>query len=194
MRAAVRFGSVTVMKSLAVPGGVLVLCGIAGLVVACATATGSVTGGEPIFDASPPVATAEPDGGGSNCIIGDDAGSGTTWTDLYRDFFGPKAAASCAGDGACHGDANQQGSKSSDGFVCGADKAACRQTMLDTKLVNVPSDQASPENSGLVVEIRKVKADGKLDGLMPLRPACVAFEPAAVDRITTWIKNGAPDD
>jgi hypothetical protein len=31
----------------------------------------------------------------------EDAGSGATFTDLYRDFFGPTGKASCAGDGLC---------------------------------------------------------------------------------------------
>jgi hypothetical protein len=87
------------------------------------------------------------------------------------------------------------GAKSSGGFVCPTDKAACRTSLLsaDTGLVMIPKDQASPELSGLVQELRRRKPDGTVVGLMPKRPACV-FEQLAIDRIQTWIKNGAPDD
>ena len=54
-------------------------------------------------------------------------------------------------------------------------------------------DMANPDLSGLVQELRRKRADGMIVGLMPKSPACV-FEQPAIDRIDTWIKNGAPND
>jgi hypothetical protein len=169
----------------------LVGFGLLVFVAACVNATTDVKGGEGLFDTTPPPSSVTP----QTCDIGADAGSGTHWSDLYRDFFGPTGAASCAGNGTCHGDANQSGAKSSGGYVCGANKDDCRASLLseNTGLIALPADQAAPEKSGLVTELRRKKADGTVVGLMPKTPACV-FEPEAIDRITTWIKNGAPND
>src|SRR5579864_3724850 len=95
-------------------GGMAMLVAVA--VVACIDATSNTTGGEALFDTTPPASTAV----SQSCDIGMDAGMGTTFTDLHRDFFGPSGAASCAGNGTCHGDASQMGAKSSGGYVCGA--------------------------------------------------------------------------
>lgn len=157
-------------------------------VAACASAGGTVKGGEPAFDAAAPEVTAA-----TGCIIGADAGSGTTWTDLYRDFFGPNGAGSCVGNGTCHGDPSKPGSSASK-FVC-EDKDACRASMVseESGLVILPRDAADPHNSGLVQELRRKNADGTVSGLMPKRPNC-AFDTDAIARIETWIKNNAPND
>jgi hypothetical protein len=65
--------------------------------------------------------------------------------------------------------------------------------MFSTQLVIVPDVQTKPENSGLIQELRRRADDGTITGLMPKRPQCI-FEPAAIDRIQTWLKNGAPND
>ena len=167
------------------------LLAVAAAAAACVNATSDTKGGEPLFDTTPPAST-----GAVSCEIGADAGSGTTFTDLYRDFFGPTGAASCAGNGTCHGDANQSGARSSGGYVCGASKDDCRASMLAMgtgPLVDPSKDPTNPELSGLVQELRRRKTDGTVVGLMPKSPACV-FEQPAIDRIQAWIKNGAPND
>jgi hypothetical protein len=171
----------------------LAILGCAVAFSACATATGDVQGGEPRPDTGEQGATQPPPP--PACVIDAMTGSGTTWSDLYRDFFGPTGKASCAGNGTCHGDATQQGAKSSGGYVCAGDKVACRASLLsdDTGLIQLPRDQTEPEASGLVQELRRRKPDGSVVGLMPKTPECV-FESAAIDRIETWIKNGAPND
>jgi hypothetical protein len=177
------------MRRRASLGGLAIMVGVA----ACVNATSDVQGGDKLFDTAEP----QPDAaaGALSCDIGADAGTGTTWTSLYTDFFGPSGAAKCSGDGTCHGDKTQAGAVSSGGYVCGPDKAACRASLLDpgTGLVQLPHDQADPSLSGLVQELRRRKPDGTVVGLMPKRPACI-FEQAAIDRVQTWIKNGAPDD
>ena len=175
------------------------------VVFACATATGKVEGGDALFDASVPVANADAkvscdidfDGGAASGDASVEGGvtASATWTALFGDYFGPTGRASCAGDGSCHGDSGQQGAKSSGNYVCGADKDACRNSLLstDTGLIQIPRDQDKPENSGLVQELRRRASDGSVTGLMPKRPQCI-FEPGAIGRIELWIKNGAPND
>jgi hypothetical protein len=121
-----------------------------------------------------------------------DAGSGITWTDLYRDLFGPSGQASCAGDGGCHGAAESSGSVPS-GFVC-ASKGDCRASILsaDSSLV-LPGDSSAPARSQLVATLRRRSATGGIIGLMPKSPAYV-FSHDSINRIEAWIRNGAPDD
>lgn len=131
------------------------------------------------------------DGGAPEDAI--DAGSGTTWTDLYRDLFGATSPASCAGSGACHGDANQAGARSSNGFVC-TDKDGCRNSLLsaDTGLVQA-SDSAAPEQGALIHTLRHRTTSGSVTGTMP-KGGSYVFSRASVTRIETWIRNGAPND
>ncbi len=122
-----------------------------------------------------------------------DAGGGTTWTDLYRDFFGPTAPASCAGSGgACHGAPGQSGARVS-GYVC-ATRDGCRASMLsaDTGLVQ-ESDFAAPEESTLVTVLRRRSATGELEGTMP-KGSSYELSHDAIARIEAWIRSGAPDD
>jgi hypothetical protein len=79
----------------------------------CTDATGSVQGGQALTTCS---------GGGSA------SGSNTSFSSLYTDFFGPCGGASCSGQSACHGAADQTGAILS-GFVCGTTKDACWQGM-----------------------------------------------------------------
>jgi hypothetical protein len=81
----------------------------------CTDATGHISGGDALY--SVPDASADPDLG---------LGTGTTFTDLYNDFFGPmskafpnaKGQAGCAGIGQCHGDPTQPGAMATGGYVC----------------------------------------------------------------------------
>lgn len=122
-----------------------------------------------------------------------DAGSGSTWTDLYRDFFGPTGAASCAGDGNCHGTRDTQGALGSQGYVC-ADKDGCWASMTAASpgLVTT-ADATDPTKSTLYVTLRHRRSDGSLAGSMPQRPSYV-FSVASMDRIASWIQRGAKND
>jgi hypothetical protein len=154
---------------------------------ACTSASDDTSGGDPKFDAEapPPPNDCEPTAA---------PGAPATWSGLFSDYFGPKGQASCSSEaGNCHGAATDPGAKFSGGYVCAANKDECRDTMMTSGLVRVPEDGADPSKSGLVQELRRKTASGKVEGLMPKRPACV-FQPAAIERIQTWIKNGAPND
>lgn len=122
-----------------------------------------------------------------------DGGAGATWTDLYRDLFGPAAPASCAGSGACHGALEQSGAQASRGYVC-ATKESCRSSMLSsgTGLIQ-PGDFAAPEKSKLVTALRRESASGGVVGTMPKRSTYV-FSRQSIARIEAWIRNGAPND
>ncbi len=158
-----------------------------GLVVASAivfggcSASGTTTGGDPRFDTAEPIAT--PAGA-------EDAGSGTRFTDLYRDFFGPTGQASCAGSGQCHGSATEPGAASSS-FIC-ADQAGCYATMSSSSLVRA-SDATDPSNSVLISVLRHRDTAGKVVGFMPKSPA-YEFSSTSIARISTWIAAGAPND
>lgn len=154
---------------------------VAGVVVG-ASAVGcgdaEVTGGEPRLDGGAPA--AEDDAGG--------VGGGATFTDLYRDFFGPRGAAACGGAG-CHGTPTAPGAAVSN-FVC-SDQATCAATM-STELVG-PSGLADPEASLLFGVLRRELPDGGTTGFMPQAPT-YAFSPASMERVRTWIAAGARND
>ncbi len=128
--------------------------------LACTDAGGHVSGGELAFEGGAAAPTGEAGPGG---------GTGTTFTDLYRDFFGPTGAAKCAGNGMCHGAADQAGAVATGGYICpdvmsmgdagtGGDagdagdagggganpaKALCRSTMMKVILVDPPFSTTS---------------------------------------------------
>ena len=151
-------------------------------VAGCYDAPQAPLGGEPRFDAAPS-ATAL-DGGR-------DTGTGSTWAALYESFFGPRGVASCAGDGHCHGAAEQEGAQVSRGYVCPPDRDGCYRGITNptTKLV-VPGDMTTPpEQTGLHIVLRKTSGGG----IMPKRPE-FAFTPEDMARIHEWIRRGAPND
>lgn len=175
------------------PRTVLLVTGAAAL-AACADASGEVRGGDPRFDAAPPGPAPEEDAAADAGPFPEDlldAGTGATWTDLYRDLFGPTGGASCAGDGLCHGSADQAGAVAS-GFVCDS-QAGCRASMLGNSGLVKSADFTAPQQSFLATIVRRRRSDGSLLGSMPKRPAYV-FSRASMERIQTWIQNGAPDD
>jgi hypothetical protein len=155
--------------------------------VACATATGDVTIAPEKFDAAKPPAPE------AACAI--ESGSGTKWSDLHRDLFGPTSRpGSCSYKSNCHGTADQSGAKTSNGFVCGADKAECRSNLIKTNLVN-DLDKAAPEKSSLIAGILRVRNPaGDVVGIMPQEPSNCVYSDASLERIKTWIRNGIPDD
>ena len=124
----------------------------------------------------------------------EDAGTGSTFTDLYRDFFGPTGKASCSGDGLCHGASTAAGAKGSGGFVCGSDATACWTSMTSGRSALVTTaDAADPTKSALYLTIRHRRTDGSLAGSMPKRPLYV-FSTASMQRIAAWVQAGAPND
>lgn len=147
--------------------------------LACACSDAKVNGGDARFDAAAPTGPAGPGVSG-----------GSTWAELYRDYFGPTGRASCAGDGACHGSSDQPGAQAS-GYVCAGGQDGCYSGITNpkTRLV-VPGDTTTPpEKTGLHIILRK--SDGT--GIMPKRPEFV-FADADMRRIDAWIASGAPND
>ncbi len=125
----------------------------------------------------------------------EDQGTGVTFSDLYRDFLGPTGKASCAGsDGLCHGGPEKAGALGSSGFVCGADKDACYAAMTGKASLVTSQDATEPTKSTLYLVVRHRRPDGSLVGNMPKRPVTYVFSTASMERIATWIKNGANND
>jgi hypothetical protein len=169
-------------------------------VASCTSASGDVVGGAPRdgYDASFPAALDVPVTEPTYL----DAPK-LSWTGIYRDFFGRRALSSCAGRTSCHADATGLGAKGSN-FVC-ADKDSCWDTMRhriddDPKVSRVPmiadSDVAAPENAYLFRVVRLLTKDGiKHPNLkMPKVPSDFYFTPDDIDRMQTWIRNGAQND
>jgi len=151
-------------------------------IIGC-SATGGTTGGDLRFDPTeqPLDASSEEE----------DAGSGTGFSDLYRDFFGPTGRASCAGNGQCHGSASELGASSS-AFIC-SDQATCYSTMTGAANLAKPSDASDPTKSVLLGVLRHRDASNDIVGFMPKSPAYV-FSSTSIARISTWIAAGVPND
>ena len=171
----------------------------------CSGATGT-TNPDPavlIFDASP-VVMPQTDA----CATA--GGSGSTWTALYRDYFGPSGAASCATNGGdCHGSATQTGAKQS-GYVCGASQDECFKGMT------VGSDPAdfpplvpaggTPQDGGAqtpmqtalytAMRLQVANATDPMCTALTCMPklSCFEFTAADVARIEGWIIAGAQNN
>lgn len=150
--------------------------------ISCGDASQTTSGGEPRFDAA---------AGGSAPLACEDKGTAgpSTWSSLYADYFGPTGKASCAGDGQCHGGADQPGAKAT-GYVCAPNASACYETVTKSRIVVAGDTTTPPEQSLLHVVLRK--CDGT--GIMPKRPASVVFSPSDMERIHNWLRKGAPND
>jgi hypothetical protein len=183
---------------------------------ACTDAGGSVSGGDLVFEGGAPVVTSTVDAGPG-------AGTGTTFTDLYRDFFGPSGAAKCAGNGACHGAADQPGAMASGGYICpdvmptadagasadggkeggagnGANpaKAQCRDTMMKVIIVDPPFSGTSTCGKPFAKAymhnvIRKATHAPDDENNMPKSPV-YTFSDESVARIDAWVQAGCPDN
>jgi hypothetical protein len=122
--------------------------------------------------------------------------AGSTWTDLYRDYFGNPKSAACAGSpGMCHGSTDSDGYASS-GYLCPANnKDGCYKGITLSfdaggfGLVD-PGPGGTYANSGLSNELRLSDGGG---GFMPEYPP-YAFTPVDIDRISAWIEAGAPNN
>jgi hypothetical protein len=162
--------------------------------VACTDAGGHVTGGDLKFDASTSTVDAGPDPD-----IG--LGTGTTFTDLYNDYFGPMGRAKCSGNGACHGSSSQPGAVASGGYICpdtggdagtnGTIKAQCRASMISSGIITpgMPFDQSYMHNV-----IRKATKTAGDENNMPRTPFTYTFSDTSVARINAWVMGGAPDN
>jgi hypothetical protein len=161
---------------------------------ACAEAGGEVKGGE-LTDAgtaatTPPEVPPDTKPTPAPCD-----GTGTRWSDLYNDIFGPTGkGGSCAFQSNCHGSAEGGGARSLAGIQC-FDLKGCRQSFLDKNLVTA-KDTTDPDKSILLRGLlRRISPDdGKTIGFMPQAPADYIFSETCVDRMKTWIANGYPDD
>ncbi len=161
------------------------------LVAACAEAGGEASGGGFTADgeraATAPPFTPPPADAGASC------GTGTKWSELYRDIFGkPGSPGSCTFNGSCHGTPEGEGSRSAAGIKC-FDEAGCRQSMLDKKLVKVANAPA-PGGATLFNILRARDASGALGGIMPKEPASFEYSPQCLERMKGWIANGSPAD
>ena len=164
---------------------------------ACTSATGEVRGGEARFDAASPDPLVVPI---SEPAFAD--APPTTWRAIYRDFFGRRAKASCAGNGTCH-EAGRAGSTTSN-FVC-ADVDSCWQSLraakdpdprVSTVALVEAADVAAPDNAYLFKVVRFRSLDGTLvpNRGMPQLPRDYAYSAEDVARIQAWIKAGAKND
>lgn len=184
--------------------GVLVVLLAPAVVIplACTDAGGTVSGGDLTFEGGAPAVISVVDAGPG-------AGTGTKWTDLYRDFFGPTGAAKCAGNGQCHGAADQPGAVASGGYICpdvtpppdaGSNpaKAQCRDTMTKVIIVSPPGGPSScgqPFAKAYMHNvIRKATAAADDENNMPRSPFTYTFSDADVARIDTWVQAGCKDD
>ncbi|WP_394848384.1 hypothetical protein LZC95_13095 [Pendulispora brunnea] len=127
------------------------------------------------------------------CVETGARGTGFTFTELYKDYFGHVGPGGCAGNGRCHGSSDQPGALGSNGFICPAEnepdgKDTCYQHLRDAGLV-AEADQTAPEHSPLYLVLRKSTGGGT----MPKAPVC-AFDEVDMKRIANWIRAGAPDN
>jgi hypothetical protein len=152
----------------------------------CDGATGSVQGGTATLCA--------PSNGGS------------TWTDLYADYFGPCGRAGCSGQGECHENASSPGVLFS-GFICGTTQESCWEGMT----IGIAPDAggvypAIVTGGELVSALHKSPPAAQNLNNMPCEAAAAAvfacsptsssyaFTPADLARISSWIQQGAQDN
>jgi hypothetical protein len=154
---------------------------------------------------------------GSQALICPPSAGGTTFTDLYADYFGPCGQASCTGLAGCHNTATETGALTS-GFVCGPTKESCWRGM--TQGINpdaggvfcpVVCVGTCPQNSTFACPtdptkqtlyggLHKAQAAGLNNMPCNSVPICQAakspytFTADDVARISTWIQQGAQDN
>jgi len=148
---------------------------------ACSSAPADVQGGDQRFDTTPPIRPA------THCADG----TGTTWSDLYRDCFGP-GYADCGGTGGCHRSSQDTGTSFS-GFLCGASKESCYEGMVGIDSLVTPNGTQQPEKTRLYAALRKAPPLTSPERAMPNNTG-FAFTADDLARINAWIKNGAKND
>jgi hypothetical protein len=149
-------------------GGPAVCCGSATGTEVCLYADGGTTG----------VCTAEPA-----------LGTGSTWTELYADYFGDHGRASCAGTPSgvgCHGSVTGLGASYSK-FLCpSGDAGACYASMKANLLPQYNLMTNVLRSSGCTAQ--------GLACNMPLAPYDYAFTATDEARIAAWVDAGAPNN
>jgi hypothetical protein len=118
--------------------------------------------------------------------------AGSTWTDLYRDYFGTTGVASCAGDGFCHGGTSQHGYVVS-GYLCPpGNKNGCYAGI--TSPADGGAGLLTPGDSFHQDYISQVlRQEHDAGGGMPKSPD-YTFTPVDIERISGWIEAGAPNN
>ena len=122
------------------------------------------------------------------CAEAGDRGDGSTFSDLYRDFFGPTGRASCSAQSICHVPGGT-GAQTSGGYLCVPDRASCWSSM--TRTIVPGGGSASPEQTTLYKALRKAPPTPG-SGPMP-RNSSFAFCPDDLKRIADWISSGASE-
>ncbi|MEO6420099.1 MAG: hypothetical protein ABIP39_11855 [Polyangiaceae bacterium] len=169
--------------------GSSVLLGVIAAALAGACTSGNPSGGDARFDAGPvpvPPMLCHP----KLKPLGD----GHTWVDLYQDYFGPAGGANCGGvnPANCHGQSDGKGAMASN-FVCPPTRDDCYAGMTKGIKSTLPSNvpAGTPAKDTILIQILRT-ADGT-SGSMPKSPVC-SFDTNDFQRITDWIKAGAPND
>jgi hypothetical protein len=116
-----------------------------------------------------------------------------TWSELYKDYFGGTGRAACAGNGTCHGTMSGAGFLASSGYLCPPDDPdTCWKTLTSSSVGIITPGQAFEED-GLYQDLRKLGVPVGI-GNMPYPPQVYSFTATDLDRISTWIMNGAKND
>jgi hypothetical protein len=119
------------------------------------------------------------------CKAEPEAGTGSTWTELYADYFGGNGRAACAGNGSCHGSSSQLGAGASM-YICPPDGDAGKDTCYTTMVSSGTASQL------IASVLRSVKCPACL---MPQAPTQIyEFSQTDVDRISAWIDAGTPNN
>jgi len=170
--------------------------------IGCTAATGSLGGGEPLFDAAATgVTVTEQDsaGGGGGVTTNNpsadcqDGGmhSGSTWTDLYQCYFGPTGPDSCAGQtgqaGSCHG----TGGAESTIWTCGPSADSCYMGMMNYPMIDPTKNTSNPTMSGLYMILCQTNGSGQMPNGCP---SYAQLYPADMARIAAWIQDGGQNN
>lgn len=123
------------------------------------------------------------------CADAGDRGDGSTFTDLYRDFFGPTGVASCSRRSLCHVPGGK-GALNSGGYVCVPDQSTCWAAM--TGSIVPDGGSPTPEQTTMYKALRKAPPTGG-SGPMPFQSS-FAFCPNDLQRISAWISAGAANN
>jgi hypothetical protein len=121
------------------------------------------------------------------CAEAGSRGDGSTFADLYRDFFGPTGQASCSARSICHVPGGT-GMQATGGYQCSPDEPTCWASMTST--IVPEGGSPTPEQTSLYQVLRKAPPTAG-SGPMP-RNSAFAFCPDDLARIRDWIEAGAP--
>ncbi len=167
----------------------LILTSVLALVACTGGEAGVPENGSPILDVPVVVDAGDAAVAPDPCADAGDRGDGSTFTDLYRDFFGPTGLASCSAKSICHVPGGT-GMQTSGGYVCSPDQDTCWASM--TAVIVPDGGSSAPESTTLYKVLRKAPPTPG-SGPMP-RNSAFAFCPNDLARIKAWIASGATND